>query len=292
MASSRFLPNLLSQRPTWVPLALILLLWLWAGILAAQLFWQAWAPARAVVSPSALKENTATPRPAAQAVIAAHLFGEAANSTSAAAIEASTLNLPLLGILSGSPQPLVMLGVGGTVKVLGVGDTVQPGVTIDAIEATRVLLRHNGRIEALGFPPAPSLDAAPAPSATALQPATAAPRTPAPTTAPPPAAIRRQVQQVLKHPQSLGSLVRISPVEQGGAISGYALAPVPGQEAFLQALGLHPGDVITAVDGLPLNNPATLPTILPKLDSGQPMTLLIERGGQPMSVSINLDTLQ
>ena len=97
---------------------------------------------------------------------------------------------------------------------------------------------------------------------------------------------------MLKHPQSLGSLVRISPVEQGGAISGYALAPVPGQEAFLQALGLHPGDVITAVDGLPLNNPATLPTILPKLDSGQPMTLLIERGGQPMSVSINLDTLQ
>lgn len=228
-------------------------------------------------------------RPAEQSILDAHLFGQTPRATADAAIQASTLNLPLLGILSGQPKPLVMLGVGSTIKVFGVGETVEPGVSIDAIEPQRVLLQHNGRIEALSFAPAPALNTAPAPSVAGLPGATTA-AAPAPASAP--AAVRQQVQQVLKQPQSLLSLVRISPVQQNGALSGYALSPVPGQEGFLRALGLHPGDVITAVDGMPLTNPAALPTLMPRLNSGQPLTLLVERGGLPMTVSINLDTLQ
>ncbi|OZB84423.1 MAG: hypothetical protein B7X28_00485 [Halothiobacillus sp. 13-55-253] len=60
----------------------------------------------------------------------------------------------------------------------------------------------------------------------------------------------------------------------------------------MRALGLMPGDVLTSVDGMPVNDPALLPRVMPLLNSGQPLQVVVERGGQPLSMTINLDSLQ
>jgi S1-C subfamily serine protease len=53
-----------------------------------------------------------------------------------------------------------------------------------------------------------------------------------------------------------------------------------------------PGDVLTSIDGMPVNDPALLPRVMPLLNSGQPLQVQVERGGQPLSMTINLDSLQ
>ena len=266
-----------------------------AGVWLAQVVWLVREPS----TPPPSLANTSlkqTPgdAPPADTIAAAQLLGRAPASVDSTQVRAADLGVSLVGVFAGGQPPLAMIQSGAKVLVLKPGDEVVPGVVIHANEPNRVLVLHAGALEALSFPPAPNLDTAPPPSAALVTPtANAAPQAAnnAPLT-PPAAAIRQQVRQVLKQPQSLLALVRITPVQQGGALNGYALSPVPGQEPFMRALGLHPGDVITSVDGLPLNNPATLPAIMPKLNSGQPMTLLVERGGLPVDVTINLDTLQ
>jgi general secretion pathway protein C len=101
-----------------------------------------------------------------------------------------------------------------------------------------------------------------------------------------------QAEEILHNPQSLLRFVSVSPVQQDGEISGYALRPVPGQEALMRAVGLLPGDVLKSVDGMSVNDPALLPRVMPLLNSGQPLQVQVERGGQPLSMTINLDSLQ
>ncbi len=284
-------PAWLRARALWLPNGLLLAALAVTGVLLAQALWLlrgSGEPPQVVSAPSPQGAG-ATVAPA-DAVAAAALLGRAPVAAGSAAVRAADLGVSLVGVFAGGQPPLAMIQSGAKVLVLKPGDAVVPGVVIQSIEPDRVLVLRAGVLEALSFPPAPNLDAAPPPSAAALG-APSASSSPA-ANPPPNATVRAQVQQALKQPQSLLSLVRINPVQQGGALSGYALSPVPGQEAFMRALGLHPGDVITSVDGLPLNNPATLPAILPKLNSGQPMTLLVERGGLPVDVTINLDTLQ
>lgn len=269
-----------------------------AGVWLAQVVWlfaEPSAPPPAIASGASKQALNTTPP--ASIVAGAALLGRAPVAAGSTTVRAADLGVSLVGVFAGGQPPLAMIQSGAKVLVLKPGDAVVPGVVIQSIEPDRVLVLRAGVLEALSFPPAPRLNTAPAPSAAALgAPNASAPSSSSTPALSPPAAanatVRAQVKQVLEKPQSLLSLVRISPVQQGGALSGYALSPVPGQEAFMRALGLHPGDVITSVDGLPLNNPATLPTIMPKLNSGQPMTLLVERGGLPVDVTINLDTLQ
>ncbi len=216
------------------------------------------------------------------------LFGYAAQpmAQNATAVQPSSLGLQLEGIIAGSKPPLVMLRVGGEVRLLQVGDKVTSQVLIYAIEPDRVLISNQGRLEAIAFPKPASLNQAPPPSASLAVlggvPAVANAATGA----------RVDAAQVMQNPQSLLRFVTVAPLQENGALTGYTLRPVPGQEAFMQQLGLEPGDVLTSVDGMPITDPALLPRVMPLLSSGQPLNVMLERGGQPMSVTINLDSLR
>ena len=180
-----------------------------------------------------------------------------------------------------------MLRVGGEVRLLQVGDALSAGVTIVSIAPDQVVISNQGRLESIAFPEPQTLDQAPAPSAASLT-----GKSSGSSGSPVAPAVRVQADEILHNPQSLLRFVTVSPVQQDGAVSGYALRPVPGQEALMRALGLMPGDVLTSVDGMPVNDPTLLPRVMPLLNSGQPIQVLVERGGQPLSVTINLDALR
>ena len=270
---------------------LFLMLLATAGVLAARITWLWLAPAPAYVASaeSGGKASVKSKSVSVEQIGSWHLFGRAATPDRPVAtkISASRLGVKLEGIISGSPSPLVMLRVGGEVRLLQVGDTLSAGVKIVSIAPDRVVISNQGRLESIAFPEPQSLDQAPAPSAASL---TGSPRgfsrsSVAPT-------VRVQAEEILHNPQTLLRFVTVSPVQQGGEVSGYSLHPVPGQEALMRALGLMPGDVLTTVDGMPVNDPALLPRVMPLLNSGQPLQVQVERGGQPLSVTINLDSLQ
>lgn len=279
------------SRYLWIPNALFLILLATAGVLAARISWLWLAPAPAYVASaeSGDKAHVTSQSVSVARIVNLHLFGQATmpDSPAATKISASRLGVKLEGIISGSPSPLVMLRVGGEVRLLQVGDMLSAGVRIVSIAPDRVVISNQGRLESIAFPEPKSLDQAPPPSDSSLagNPSGLLGAEVAPN-------IRVQAKEVLHNPQSLLRFVSVSPVQQDGTVSGYALRPVPGQEALMRALGLMPGDVLTSVDGMPVNDPALLPRVMPLLNSGQPLQVLVERGGQPLSVTINLDSLQ
>lgn len=279
------------SRFIWIPNALFLMLLATAGVLAARITWLLLAPQPAfIVSADSGDLVNASQQPVAVEQMSQwHLFGQVAtpDRPEATKISASRLGVKLEGIISGSPLPLVMVQVGGELRLLQVGDSLSAGVHIVSIRPDRIVLSNQGRLESLGFPEPQSLDQAPTPSAASLA---ASPHgfsrsSVAPT-------VRVHAEEILQNPQTLLRFVTVSPVQQDGEVSGYSLRPVPGQEALMRALGLMPGDVLTSVDGMPVNDPALLPRVLPLLNSGQPLQVQVERSGQPLSVTINLDSLQ
>jgi general secretion pathway protein C len=72
-----------------------------------------------------------------------------------------------------------------------------------------------------------------------------------------------------------------------GQLRGYRVYPGRNREQFIQ-LGLQPGDLITEINGMALNNPAQAMEIFRSMADTTEVSVTIEREGQ--SQSLNLDT--
>ena len=82
--------------------------------------------------------------------------------------------------------------------------------------------------------------------------------------------------------------IGIADVRPGSGMSGAVVRQVmPDTPA--RAAGLLPGDVITAVDGIPVNSAADLSTIMDQRRPGDTVTLTwVDRTGSPRSVPLVL----
>jgi general secretion pathway protein C len=71
-----------------------------------------------------------------------------------------------------------------------------------------------------------------------------------------------------------------------GQQRGYRVYPGRNRQQFSK-LGLMPGDLVTAINGTPLDDPARGMEILQSINSASEVTVTIERNGQSSQVSIN-----
>lgn len=95
---------------------------------------------------------------------------------------------------------------------------------------------------------------------------------------------------LLNDPRSVvaADLVRILPYNKGGRFGGYEVRP--GRDAAtLTRFGLRAGDVVTAVNGVPLNTPAAGLGILRDLRDAKQVRLDIQRNGVPQTIVLNLN---
>ncbi len=93
--------------------------------------------------------------------------------------------------------------------------------------------------------------------------------------------------QLYENPQSLASLVRISAVRSNGELQGYRV--MPGKEtAQFRALGFEPGDLVTSVNGIALNNPSNTMQLYQTMRTAREAVFELERQGQPVQVSVDL----
>lgn len=225
-----------------------------------------------------------------QTIVAAHLFGEYRAPTDVALSEMSEapdtrLNLTLMGILAGTAEResrALIAASNGEEKPYAVGDDVIQGARLQAIFPDRVILARDGRLETLRLDkdsPARELAAA-----TAAEPR-AAIAAPGDNTA----AMLSQIRQtILSDPSKAADYLRVQPANVNGQMRGYRVYPGRDRSVFTAA-GLRPGDLVTQINGIQLDDPAKAVQMLGDLSQASTFSVVIERAGQQQTVNVNLN---
>jgi general secretion pathway protein C len=94
--------------------------------------------------------------------------------------------------------------------------------------------------------------------------------------------------KVLRHamfsqPGLLLQLVGATAVVEGGHFRGYCVTQ-PENPAFLESIGLKPGDLLTAVNGVPLDTPDYGTQVLDAMTGSGELTFTVQRGSQVLVV--------
>lgn len=87
--------------------------------------------------------------------------------------------------------------------------------------------------------------------------------------------------------RNLSDVVAMSIHREGGQVVGYRIRPGRNADQFA-ALGLQPDDIVTAVNGTPLNNPGKIMEIYNEMGNATSASLEIKRGGSVLTIDVVL----
>ena len=217
-----------------------------------------------------------------QSVVSAHLFGIAAPDPSAqdpANAPQSTANLVLAGTIATQDpkRGVAIISDGGPSKVYSVGDNVG-GASLHSVYLDHVILDRGGALETLLLPKllGPGMRAPPVVRRTGGDPRTVAAVD----------NIRRLVQQ---DPSILDQVMRTVPSydNAAGKLRGFRAYPGRNRQIF-NKLGLKPGDLVTAINGTPLDDPQRSQDVFNTIQTSDHATVTIERGGQKQEITLNI----
>jgi general secretion pathway protein C len=82
--------------------------------------------------------------------------------------------------------------------------------------------------------------------------------------------------------------VNVAAVRRGEQLLGYRVAPGRAREAF-DTLGFRPGDLVTAVNGLPLSDPANTLRLYQAMRTASEAVFDLTREGEAISLTVSLD---
>jgi general secretion pathway protein C len=223
-------------------------------------------------------------------LVNAHLFGEAASTPvagDAASAPQTTMALVLAGVLADEDPQRGIAILGETAqgaKVFSVGQSVPGGAKLHAVYGDRVILDRGGVLESLALP-----------RQSGLAGATGAGRPPVAALAPLPAGaadaespiLDRMRRLIEEEPGIVGDVMRPQPVFAQGKQRGYRVYPGRNRAAFSR-LGLRPGDLVTAINGTPLDDPARGGEIFRTLSSSADARVTVMRNGRQQELNLNL----
>jgi general secretion pathway protein C len=282
MRSNGWLARAQSNGPRIVSVALAVLIAIELARIAVALL-----SSGPVKSPQPVPTRTAPARHApgadVQSVVSAHLFGVAVADPSAedpASAPLSSASLILAGtIATQNPKKgVAIISDGGPAKVYSVGENVQ-GAALHSVYLDHVILDRNGTLETLLLPRQSADRGRPV----ARRPAQGAAD---PHTAVAVENIRRLVQQ---DPSVLDQVMRTVPSydNQAGKLRGFRAYPGRNRAIF-NKLGLRPGDLVTGINGTPLDDPQHSQDVFNTIQSSDHVTVTIERGGQKQDITLNI----
>jgi general secretion pathway protein C len=266
--------------------------WLVSLVLAALIAVELARIGVALLGGAPVKSVVPAPRPATAglpghsgvdgAVIeAAHLFGiakadSAAQDPNTAPLSAA--NLVLAGtIATQDPRHgVAIISDGGPSKVYSVGDNVG-GASLHSVYLDHVLLDRAGALETLMLPRQLP------PSRPAIA------RAPAPPNSNTAASVENLRHMVEQNPSVLNEIMRTVPSydNQQGKLRGFRIYPGRNRTAF-NGLGLRPGDLVTGINGTPLDDPQRSREVLNTIESSDRATVTIERAGQTQDITLNI----
>lgn len=97
--------------------------------------------------------------------------------------------------------------------------------------------------------------------------------------------------RLYQDPQSLAEVVRVSAVREGDRLLGYRISPGSDREQFHQ-LGLRAGDLVTSINGIPLDDPANTVRLYQAMRSAEEAVFELTRDGQSLSLTVSLASEQ
>lgn len=256
------------------PFVLSMVLVVAIAYIAASLAWSVVAPQAPVAAMPAASAQPAQPPADPERIASRSLFGRADSVAAPAAVDApdTRLNLTLRGIAASGSAAFaraVIAGPDGRERVYGTGAEVPGGAQVHEIHADRVILNRRGTLETLRLPQFASSGSTPAESA-AQRPLQ-------------PIAVDQLRDQAAT--EALAEVVRPQAVMVAGQLRGYRVYPGRDRQRFA-ALGLRAGDLVTAINGASLTDPAQgLQAMQSLLGSGETV-LTVERGDQVENVTI------
>ena len=212
-------------------------------------------------------------------IVSAHLFGEAnapAGSTDPNSVAASQMPLVLVGTIANTDPTLGYAIIGenpAAAKVYSVGKTITGGTKLHSVYPDRAILDRGGKLEALLLPKkfqGGGMSASVPPGANPADPMLG----------------DRLRQLAAANPAAITDVMRPQPVFANGQQRGYRVYPGRSRAVF-NRLGLLPGDLVTAINGTPLDDPSRGMDILQTLNSSPTATVTIERNGTTVQVNIN-----
>ncbi len=208
----------------------------------------------------------------------ANLFGIAGQTKTTKTIRApeTRLNLVLKGVFAAIPMDnasaIIARGKKGKEDIYGIGDKLPGGVTIREIHPEHVILERQGQLETLRMPKVSSIGKL---TNTA---ATKSTKT---------SALSSMRQNIMKSPTSFAEYALPIIVRENGKQIGYRLQPQK-KGNVLAEMGLKPSDVITSVNGVPLDNPQNSIGALRKLTTAREVNITVKRNGVEVPLNIQL----
>ena len=298
---------------------LIVVLVLWSLSSVSQLIWIPFRTNPIEVAP-ALALNPPKPTGGKQAavidtsgVLGLGLFGGSpeafVDADSAALTEASRdgieqnaqetrLALTLTGIVASTEdgRGSAVIKSGAAEQVYAVGDALPASgqVVLAKVMPQQVVIDNNGTYELMKLYEGPGI-AIPTRTARApRQDAAASLAGSNPNAASPSATAAEQTalasqyrRQLYDSPESLASVVSVSPVREGDRMVGYRIAPGADRVAF-DAFGFQTGDIVTAVNGLALSDASNTVKLYQTMKDATQASFDIERDGGNVTVNVDL----
>ena len=90
-------------------------------------------------------------------------------------------------------------------------------------------------------------------------------------------------ERAIRDPSQLAELIAVEPVQDANGFTGYRITPKTDDPLFAQ-LGLQPGDIVTEVNGVRIENPQQGMAVLRKLMNASEINLTVIRNGEPVQV--------
>jgi general secretion pathway protein C len=270
-ASGELANQLLAQLPRWILGLLIVLLGVRAALLVADLAGPPTTVARTGDSapPTATRKVVDVP-----SILRANLFGQSPIATGTDA-PVTNMNLKLVLVFAANDEKRGLAAMGpntNDVKVYQVGDDVPGGARLYAVYVDRVLLDRGGSIEALLVPPREG----------AQQVSGNAPPLPSPGVS-----LDRMQQIVRDNPDIINQVMTRQTVLQDGHLTGVRVNPGSNAQAF-NRLGFRPNDIVTAINGLRLDDQGRLNDVFNSLNGASQARVTVIRNGRETELNLNL----
>ena len=270
--------------PFWVSaLAVIMIAWY-----LVQIVW-ALVPEPAPAAPLAQRPSSAA-EPAARsnahvAIVDSHIFGESSADDTQAVTQSTAnapetkLNLELHGaIMSSDPDQAhaIISEQSKNSNVYFIGDAIPGGAKLHEVQATLVILSRGGVLETLRLPEVAKGGIVNSQTRSTTRRRTFIPARTA----------RNLAEDGENITNKFTDIVRPQPYMPDGKLKGYRIYPGRDRKGFA-ALGLRPGDLVTDINGVALNNMADGMSLFQSLGDASQVTVTLERNGQPQVVSID-----
>jgi general secretion pathway protein C len=217
-----------------------------------------------------------------------------------AVVPETKLNLKLRGVFASKDKNAaraIIADSRGDEDSYRIGAALPGGATLSEIHPDRVILEHNGRFETLKLP----VDVADSAvgGASTLSPSNVSPPTVdrdinrgniaslSASTTDNAQLLGQYRSALLNDPNSVMGLINVRPYQKDGQLVGYRLRPGKDR-ALLRRFGLRSGDIVTSVNGVPMNNPVKALEVLRDLSTASQISVDVLRNGAPQSFTFQV----